>query len=176
MRSSRSSVIQDCELLPEGEDLKLQGCLASNRSSQGMEQGNEDGSHAGHVTPECPRRSTISRPTASSIATGLIGVVNLVRMTFMKTTVSAAEAKAHFAECLRAVEQGRPVVITRHGKAVAALVPAEEAAQLRRLQAAGPRGGLAGIAGGWKGAGDLVKQVARIRRARPRKMARLASA
>jgi len=112
----------------------------------------------------------------SSEGAGLIGVVNSVRMTFMKTTVSAAEAKAHFAECLRAVEQGRPVVITRHGKAVAALVPAEEAAQLRRLQAAGPRGGLAGIAGGWEGAGDLVKQVARIRRVRPRKMARLASA
>ena len=96
-------------------------------------------------------------------------------MTIMKTTVSAAEAKAHFAECLRAVEQGRPVVITRHGKAVAALVPAEEAAQLRRLQAAGPHGGLAGIAGGWEGSEELVQQVARMRRTRPRQAARLAS-
>ena len=69
MRSSRSSVIQDCELLAEGEDLKVQGCPALNRSSQGMEQGNEDGSHAGHATLECPRRSTISRPTGFSVAT-----------------------------------------------------------------------------------------------------------
>jgi prevent-host-death family protein len=93
----------------------------------------------------------------------------------MKTKVSAADAKAHFAECLRAVEQGRPVVITRHGKPVAALVPAEEAAQLRRLQAAGPHGGLAGIAGGWKDSDELVQQVAHIRRTRPRKAAQLAS-
>jgi len=106
---------------------------------------------------------------------GLIGWVTSVRMTSMKTTVSAAEAKAHFAECLRTVEQGRPVVITRHGKAVAALVPAEEAAQLRRLQAAGPHGGLAGIAGGWEGSGGLVRQVAHIRRTRPRTAARLTS-
>jgi len=105
----------------------------------------------------------------------LIGWVTLVRMTIMKTTVSAAEAKAHFAECLRAAEQGRLVVITRHGKAVAALVPAAEAAQLRRLQAAGPHGGLAGIAGGWEGSDELVQQVAHMRRTRPRKAARPAS-
>ena len=95
-------------------------------------------------------------------------------MTNMKT-VSAAEAKAHFAECLRTVEKGRPVLITRHGKAVAALVPAEEAAQLRRLQAAGPQGGLAGIAGGWEGSEELAKRVAQMRRTRPRPVPRLAS-
>lgn len=93
----------------------------------------------------------------------------------MKTTVSAAEAKAHFAECLRTVEQGRPVLITRHGKAVAALVTAEEAAQLRRFQAAGPQSGLAGIAGGWEGSEELVEQVAHVRRTRPRPAPRLAA-
>ena len=59
MRSSRSSVIQDCELLAEGEDLKVQSCPAPNRSSQGMQEGNEYGWHAGHVTLAAPKRSTI---------------------------------------------------------------------------------------------------------------------
>ena len=70
MGSPRSSVIQDRKLLAEGEDLKVQRCPASNGSREGMEQGNEYGSHAGHVTLECPRRSTISRPTGFSVAPG----------------------------------------------------------------------------------------------------------
>ncbi len=37
--------------------------------------------------------------------------------------VQASEAKAKFAELLDRVEQGESVVITRHGKAVASLVP-----------------------------------------------------
>jgi len=105
----------------------------------------------------------------------LLAWINLVRMTRMKTTVSAAEAKAHFSECLRAAEQGRAVVITRHGKAVAAIVPAEEVAQLKRLRAAGPRAGLAGIAGGWEGSEELVERLAHLRRTQPRKAARLGS-
>ena len=51
MRSSRSRVIQDCELLAEGEDLKVKGYPASNGSSQAMEQGNEYGSHAANAMP-----------------------------------------------------------------------------------------------------------------------------
>ena len=38
---------EDGELLAEGEDLKVQSCPASNRSSQGMGRGNQDGSHDG---------------------------------------------------------------------------------------------------------------------------------
>ena len=33
------------------------------------------------------------------------------------------DAKAHFAECVREVERGRTVVLTRHGRPVARLVP-----------------------------------------------------
>jgi prevent-host-death family protein len=39
----------------------------------------------------------------------------------------ASEAKARFAELLDEVERGETVVITRHGKAIARLVPDEEA-------------------------------------------------
>ena len=37
--------------------------------------------------------------------------------------VQATEAKANFAELLRTVESGETVVITRHGKKIARLVP-----------------------------------------------------
>ena len=96
-------------------------------------------------------------------------------MTRMKSTVSAAEAKAHFSECLRVVEQGNAVLITRHGRAVAALVPAQEAALLKRLRAAGPQAGLAGVAGGWKGSEELVERLVHLRSAAVRKAPRLGS-
>ena len=41
--------------------------------------------------------------------------------------VQATEAKARFAELLRTVERGETVVITRHGRAVARVIPAQEA-------------------------------------------------
>lgn len=90
----------------------------------------------------------------------------------MKRTVSAAEAKTHFAEFLRSVERGRAVVITRHGKAVAALVPAAEAAEFERLRAAGPHGGLAGLVGGWDDSEQFVDQLAQLRRTPPRRTPR----
>jgi prevent-host-death family protein len=40
------------------------------------------------------------------------------------TTIGAYEAKTHLARLLDEVEQGRTVTITRHGHAVAHLVPA----------------------------------------------------
>lgn len=91
----------------------------------------------------------------------------------MSKVLSVAEAKAHFADCLRAVERGEPVVITRHGKEVAAVVPASELKQLERLRAAGPDAGLAGVAGGWKGSEELVETVSRARRSRPRRLPKL---
>jgi prevent-host-death family protein len=75
-----------------------------------------------------------------------------------------AEAKAHFSDCLRSAEKGDPVVIKRHGKAVAALVRAEDLERLERLRAAGPDGGLASIAGGWKGSDELVEVLRKQRR------------
>lgn len=77
----------------------------------------------------------------------------------MMKRVSAAEAKARFAECLRSAEDGDEVVITRYGKAVAALVPAEELERLRRLRAAGPQAGLAGLVGKFEDMDDFVNDV-----------------
>jgi len=74
-----------------------------------------------------------------------------------KKTLSVAEIKTAFSEHLREVERGDPIVITRHGKAIAALVPADDLARLERLRSAGPEGGLASLAGGWEDSEDLVR-------------------
>jgi len=89
------------------------------------------------------------------------------------TTVSAAKAKAEFAECIRRAEAGDPVVITRHGKAVVALVRADRLDQLERMRSAGPAAGLAGVAGGWPGSKELVKVLAGSKRSRARRVRRL---
>ncbi len=86
--------------------------------------------------------------------------------------VSVVEAKARFSECVREAEAGGVVLIRRHGKAVAAVVPAADVERLRRLQAAGPEGGLASLAGGWAGSDELVRSVLEIRRSKPRKVPR----
>jgi prevent-host-death family protein len=75
----------------------------------------------------------------------------------MEKSISVAEAKATFSECIRQVEAGSPVLITRHGKLVAALVHPGELDHLERLRKAGPEGGLASIAGGWEGSEDLAR-------------------
>ena len=70
---------------------------------------------------------------------------------------SVAEVKAKLSEYIRAAEHGDPVVITRHGQAVAALVSSEEVETLERLRSAGPEGGLASVAGGWEDSDDLIR-------------------
>jgi prevent-host-death family protein len=93
----------------------------------------------------------------------------------MAKRFTVAEAKAKFAECLRDAEEGRPVVITRHGKHVAAVVSIADYEQVGRLRAAGPAAGLAGIAGGWKGSEELAKAISLSRRTagrRPPKLGR----
>jgi len=40
--------------------------------------------------------------------------------------VQASEAKAHLSELLDEVERGETIVITRHGRAIARIVPEEE--------------------------------------------------
>jgi antitoxin (DNA-binding transcriptional repressor) of toxin-antitoxin stability system len=67
-------------------------------------------------------------------------------------------------------EGGEAVVITRHGKPVAALVSAEQVQQLERLRAAGPEAGLAGLAGGWRGSAELVAAAAGLRRSSVRRV------
>ena len=91
----------------------------------------------------------------------------------MARTVSAARAKAEFADCIRKAEAGESIVITRHGKAVAALVPADRLRQLERLRSASPAAGLAGLAGGWPGSELLADLVADARRSKPRRTPRL---
>ena len=49
--------------------------------------------------------------------------------------VQATEAKARLAELLRTVEGGETVVITRHGKKIAHLVPAAEQERAERQAA-----------------------------------------
>lgn len=73
--------------------------------------------------------------------------------------LSLAEAKATLSEVIREAESGSPVLITRHGKPVAALVRAEDLATLDRLRSAGPQHGLASIAGGWEGSDELAESV-----------------
>jgi prevent-host-death family protein len=104
--------------------------------------------------------------------------VNIVNMTYREaqivaTTVTAAKAKAEFAECIRKAEAGDPVVITRHGKAVVALVRADRLQQLERLRSASPASGLAGLAGGWRGSEELVRLLAGSRRSKARRVPRL---
>jgi prevent-host-death family protein len=87
----------------------------------------------------------------------------------MSRNLSIVEAKTHLSGCIREVEQGGSVLITRHGKAVAALIPADALEHMERLKKAGPQGGLASLAGGWKGSEDLVRRLVRSKRSKPRK-------
>ena len=75
----------------------------------------------------------------------------------MHKSISVAEAKAMLSQCIRDVEMGGSVLITRHGKPVAALVPTNDLEHLQRLRKAGPEGGLASLAGGWEGSEELVQ-------------------
>jgi prevent-host-death family protein len=74
----------------------------------------------------------------------------------MQNSISVAEAKARFSECIRQVETGTALMITRHGKPVAAIVPPDDIEQLERLRKAGPDKGLASIAGGWDDSEELA--------------------
>jgi len=88
----------------------------------------------------------------------------------MTQSISAAEAKSNLAKYLRATERGNTVLITRHGRAVAALVPAEDLAQIERLRSVGPEAGLAGLAGGWEGSDALAGAATAVRRSAPRRV------
>lgn len=86
----------------------------------------------------------------------------------MTRKLSAARAKSQLADCLRKAEAGEPVIITRHGKAVAALVAMDRVAVGTRGQRR-TGAGLASLVGGWKGSDQLVKTLGRVRRTRPRR-------
>ncbi len=90
----------------------------------------------------------------------------------MARRVTAAQAKSGLAECIRRAERGEAVIITRHGKPVAALVGADRVARLAGARAGRGRG-LAALAGGWEGSENLVRIVAKHRRSRARRTAAL---
>jgi prevent-host-death family protein len=75
----------------------------------------------------------------------------------MEQRLSVAQAKQAFSECIRKVEAGGVLLITRHGRPVAALVSAEDLERIERLRKAGPQSGLASIAGGWENSEELVQ-------------------
>lgn len=74
----------------------------------------------------------------------------------MEKSISVAEAKATLSECIRKVEAGSAVLITRHGRPVAALVRPSDIEHLERLRKAGPESGLVSVAGGWKNSEELA--------------------
>lgn len=73
--------------------------------------------------------------------------------------LSVAEAKARFSECIRDAEGGDPVLVTRNGRPVAAIVSAEQLALVKRVEAASEGRGLAFLAGGWEDSDELVAAV-----------------
>lgn len=79
-------------------------------------------------------------------------------------SVAMVDAKTHLADWVRTAESGEPVVITRHGKPVAALVAVEEIERLSALRAAGPQAGLISVAGGWEDSEELTRILASHRR------------
>lgn len=89
-------------------------------------------------------------------------------MTKFTETLPLSEAKAKLSESIRKVEAGQTVLITRHGRPVAALVPIDDAARVERLRAAGPEGGLASVAGGWADSDELVQRIRETARSNPR--------
>ena len=86
----------------------------------------------------------------------------------MTTTVTASVAKVRLAEWLQRAFSGEIVVITRHGKPVAALVSPDDLEHIRRLRSAGPEAGLVGVAGGWSGSVELAEILNLTERTDPR--------
>jgi prevent-host-death family protein len=86
----------------------------------------------------------------------------------MVKQVTIAQARGQLSAHVRSAEHGAPVVITRRGRPVAVIVATEEFERLERLRAAGPQAGLAGLAGGWEGSDDLVRELEDRRRTPPR--------
>ena len=70
------------------------------------------------------------------------------------------------AEALREAEAGELVMITRYGRPVAALVPADLALQAQRLHAASPDQGLGSLIGRYPDAQELLDAVDELQRER----------
>jgi prevent-host-death family protein len=77
-------------------------------------------------------------------------------------THSIADAKAHLAEYVAAAEAGGRLVLTRHGKPVAALVPVADLTRLQQLRDGDPMAGLAGLIGAWEEDDEGDEAVAQV--------------
>lgn len=75
---------------------------------------------------------------------------------------SIADAKAHLAEYIATAETGEPVVLTRHGKPVAALVSIADLERLERQRGDDPQAGLAGLIGAWDADPDGDDAIAEV--------------
>jgi prevent-host-death family protein len=100
-------------------------------------------------------------------------IMTISEVPMARKALSVAEAKASLSDAIREVEDGKTVIITRHGKPVAALVKPDEVDQLERLRSAGPAQGLASVAGGWSGSDELVQSIATASRRGRRRPVRL---
>jgi prevent-host-death family protein len=92
----------------------------------------------------------------------------MMTIVWLMTRMSIAEAKARFADAVKKAESGDPVVVTRYGADVAAIVPFSELAELKRLRAAKAAHGLAALAGGWEGSMELAANAEAVQRSRTR--------
>ena len=100
----------------------------------------------------------------------------MTNMTYLsRQTLTAAEAKTHFAESLRAAEHGEVVVITRYGRPVAALVNFEELENLDRQRSCLGTDGLGQLAGRWDDSEELATALDRVKRGHSRALPDLES-
>ncbi|WP_212999130.1 type II toxin-antitoxin system Phd/YefM family antitoxin [Winogradskya consettensis] len=78
----------------------------------------------------------------------------------MDYKVPVTQARAAFADLInRAVYASERIVITRHGKPIAALISAEDLARLEELDAAQPPAQIVRLGGGVAGGGPSTPQV-----------------
>lgn len=93
----------------------------------------------------------------------------------MSKTMTIAEAKAHFSECVRSAEGGETVLVTRYGRAAAAVVSARYLAELEMGRKGPAQRGLAALVGRFPDGAELAEEVESTVRERgaPRKAPKL---
>ena len=85
----------------------------------------------------------------------------------MSKAMTIAEAKAHFSECVKSAEGGETVLITRYGRAAAAVVSAKYLAELETERRKGPaQQGLAALVGRFPDGEELSTELERSARDR----------
>ena len=76
-----------------------------------------------------------------------------------KTTLSLARAKESFSECIRRAESGEPVLITRYGRPIAALVAARDLDDLTKYRSEKQQGTLLELMGVGKDLDEFVAEL-----------------